>query len=416
MVEQGTHNPLVVGSNPTGPTTEETMLHSRSNRMAKARSMRRKRTGLVVLGLLLAAAAVAGGAVFMRHDSATPTSTNVTRLTSASLEPAAATQTTRTAESPSSTDSSVSSASYLTYSAADSSSESTLVEVPDVVGRKLSDVMAVMSAAGLSVDVQPAGSGSAGASQQELDASSKVTGQDPAPGELVKSGALVVVGVTPAKSTRVKAAAQSPLVVCIDPGHQSRSNNAKEPVGPGSTTMKAKVTGGATGVKTRIPEYEIALQIAMNVRARLARAGVRVVMTRTTNDVNISNSERAKMANRAKANLFLRIHANGSPNSRQAGLSVLYPAVTRWTKTTSAPSRRAALSIQQSALSSTGAASDGLHARSDLAGFNWCTRPSVLVECGYMSNPVEDRLLASPKYQDKVAAGIARGVLSYLGR
>jgi N-acetylmuramoyl-L-alanine amidase len=132
--------------------------------------------------------------------------------------------------------------------------------------------------------------------------------------------------------------------------------------------------------------------------------------------VNLSNAQRAQIANRAKASLFLRIHMNGSPSARQAGLSTLYPAVTRWTKATSAPSRRAAAVIQQSALSATGAPSDGLHARSDLAGFNWCTRPSVLVECGYMSNRVEDRLLASPKYQDKVAAGITRGVLAYLGR
>jgi len=50
----------------------------------------------------------------------------------------------------------------------------------------------------------------------------------------------------------------------------------------------------------------------------------------------------------------------------------------------------------------------------DLSGFNWSTVPTVLVECGFLSNPVEDRLLASPHYQDKLATGIADGVMAYL--
>ncbi len=176
------------------------------------------------------------------------------------------------------------------------------------------------------------------------------------------------------------------------------------------------MTGGATGVKTHVPEYEVALEIANNVRARLKRAGIKVVMTRTTNDVNLSNAQRAQIANRAHASLFLRIHANGSADSRKAGVSTLYPVSNAWTKSTAAASKRAAGLMQRAVLASTRAVSDGTHPRGDLAGFNWCTRPSILVECGYMSNPVEDRLLTSPKYQDKVAAGITAGILQSLGR
>ena len=47
------------------------------------------------------------------------------------------------------------------------------------------------------------------------------------------------------------------LVVCIDPGHQKRSNMSAEPIGPGSDEGKPKVTGGTTGVKTRLPEHEV---------------------------------------------------------------------------------------------------------------------------------------------------------------
>ena len=51
-----------------------------------------------------------------------------------------------------------------------------------------------------------------------------------------------------------------------------------------------------------------------------------------------------------------------------------------------------------------------------MAGFNWSTVPALIVECGFMSNPVEDRLLASDAYQDRLADGIAAGVLEYLGK
>ncbi len=109
------------------------------------------------------------------------------------------------------------------------------------------------------------------------------------------------------------------LVVCIDPGHQKRSNMSAEPIGPGSDEGKPKVTGGTTGVKTRLPEHEVTLQISMNLKERLEEAGVKVVMTRTTNDVDVSNSERAAIANKAKADLFVRIHADGSPDQKKSG-------------------------------------------------------------------------------------------------
>jgi len=52
--------------------------------------------------------------------------------------------------------------------------------------------------------------------------------------------------------------------------------------------------------------------------------------------------------------------------------------------------------------------------RADLSGFNYCRVPAILVETGFLSNPVDDRQLADPAYQDTLADGIARGVLEYL--
>ena len=56
----------------------------------------------------------------------------------------------------------------------------------------------------------------------------------------------------------------------------------------------------------------------------------------------------------------------------------------------------------------------GLHERSDLTGFNWADVPAILVEMGFMTNPTEDRLLATPAYRGKAARGMCEGVLAFL--
>ena len=279
-----------------------------------------------------------------------------------------------------------------------------LVEVPNVVGRLGNEASSLLAAAGLKLSAT-------------VDADARVADQEPDAGSVVASGTVVSLTVAqPATAPAKNAAAAQTFVVCIDPGHQGRSDTKKEPVGPGSSETKPRVAGGATGVSTGIPEYEIALQIAMNLKRRLEDEGVKVVMTRTTNDVNLSNAERAQMANAAKAALFVRIHANGSGDSRAAGVSTLYPGPTSWTSKIESRSKKAADTVQRAILTATGAPNDGVTPRTDLAGFNWATVPSILVECGYLSNPVEDKLLSSPQYQDKIAMGIATGVLRYLER
>jgi len=286
----------------------------------------------------------------------------------------------------------------------DASSGAGLVEVPDVVGDEMTHAQFVLSTAGFRVVLEYEGS-----SATEI----KVISQTPVHGTVVARGASVTLKV-PAAAPQPKSMAPAGFVVCIDPGHQSRSDSRPEPVGPGSRETKPRVTGGATGKVTSIPECEIALQISMNLKRRLEAAGVRVVMTRTTNDISLSNAERAAIANKAKADLFIRIHGDGNPDDSVSGISTLYPAPNAWTTRTAAPSKAAAEVIQRSIVQATGAVDRGVVARGDIAGFNWATVPSLLVECGFLSNPVEDRLLASPHYQDKLASGIAIGVLSYL--
>ena len=287
-----------------------------------------------------------------------------------------------------------------------------MVEVPSVAGLGLAEAKLVLEAAGLVVTSREAGAPVAKAQ------TATVTSQEPSAGELAAPGDTVRLVVLPAAvaSTKKPTAKQSTggFVVCIDPGHQGRANPTPEPIGPGSKTTKPSVSGGATGVSTGIPEYEIALQIAMNLKKRLEAQGVKVVMTRTVNDVDIVNSKRAAIANKANADLFIRIHADGSPDPSVVGISTLYPASNTWTRAFADESKVAAVYVQKAMIQSTGAVDRGAIKRNDLSGFNWATVPSVLVEAGFMSNRVEDKLLASPHYQDKLAEGIAAGAMKYL--
>jgi len=207
-----------------------------------------------------------------------------------------------------------------------------------------------------------------------------------------------------------------PVVVVIDPGHQSRPESAAEPIGPGSPTTQAKSTAGSTGPATGIPEYEIDLQIATNLKDRLTAAGVRVIMTRTTNDVDLSNVQRALIANAAKATLFVRVHADSAIGADQTGVTTLYPATNQWTKPISAASRKAAELVQGAVVASTEARDNGEVGRTDQAGFNWSTVPCILVSTGNPANAVEDKLLTSAHYQDLVAQGLADGILDFCGK
>lgn len=204
--------------------------------------------------------------------------------------------------------------------------------------------------------------------------------------------------------------------VCIDAGHQKKANNGKEPVAPGSKVMKTKVSSGTQGVATKKPEYVLNLEVSLKLGDALAKKGYKVVMTRTKHDVNLSNVQRAQYCNKQKADLSIRIHADGNTNRSVQGMHVLYPSG-KVTKAINTKSKDASSKVLNHLIKNTKAKKlgSGLSPRSDITGFNWSTTPVILIEMGFMSNAAEDRKLATASYQNLIVKGTVDGVNQYFG-
>lgn len=203
-------------------------------------------------------------------------------------------------------------------------------------------------------------------------------------------------------------------IIAIDPGHQAKGNPEKEPMGPGASKMKAKVSSGATGVATGIPEYKLNLAVSLKLKKELINRGYQVVMTRETNDVNISNVERAKIANNSGADLFIRIHANSLNNESVHGALTMCqtsknPYNSQLYKKSSALSK----AVVNGICGRTGFKNRGVQENDSMSGVNWCKLPVTIVEMGFMSNAEEDKKMATEECRDKIAKGIADGIDAY---
>jgi N-acetylmuramoyl-L-alanine amidase len=195
-----------------------------------------------------------------------------------------------------------------------------------------------------------------------------------------EGGRQVVVMIEEAKPS---ALLRSGHVVAIDPGH-------------GGTDP------GAIGV-TGLVEKDVVLDVSLRLRAFLERQGVRVVMTRET-DVFVDLGARVPIALREGATVFVSIHANASVRSVIRGVETYY---------LKPEGMRLATLIQEELGRSLGLPDRGIRT-ANFKVLRDSPIPAVLVEIGYLTNPMDEALLRTPGFRDTVAQAIGRGILRFL--
>ena len=204
-------------------------------------------------------------------------------------------------------------------------------------------------------------------------------------------------------------------VVVLDPGHSAIVAGGYEALGPGSSQLKSKDTSGTHGVATGVEEYKLTLNIGLQLRTLLQKRGFKVVMTRTNSKVALSCIDRAKIANKAHADAYVRIHANGSDSSSANGaMTICTTRNSPYISSMYKKNKSLSNAVLNAYVSATGCRKEYIWETDSMTGNNWSKVPTTLIEMGYMSNPSEDRRMQQTSYQKKMVRGIANGIEDYL--
>lgn len=173
-------------------------------------------------------------------------------------------------------------------------------------------------------------------------------------------------------------------IVVIDPGHGGRD--------PGAT---------ADGIN----EKDLNLRIAARLYILLKNLGFKVKMTRS-DDRYLSLEDRVKIANDVNADIFISIHCNAASSYKANGIeSLYYPG--------SDKGKILAKEIQNTIIDKLNRTDRGIKTRPDLFVLKYTSMPTVLVECGFITNAEERKLITADRYRNDIAAAIFYGVGEY---
>lgn len=207
---------------------------------------------------------------------------------------------------------------------------------------------------------------------------------------------LAAVSPRPAKpavpAKPVMASCLSGMVICVDAGHGGQD-------------------GGARAMDSRVWEREINLSVAKKVREKLEQRGVKVIMTRTDegtfSDVKREDlTRRMELAEREGADMLLSIHMNEYRQRKESGPQVFYRMGQEQSRLLAGALQSALVDTLQPVKKRTALAGDYYILSMDI--------PSVLVECGFLSNSEEEKKLLDESYQSLVADAVVEGVEEFV--
>lgn len=157
-----------------------------------------------------------------------------------------------------------------------------------------------------------------------------------------------------------------------------------------------------------IREADITLAVSQLLRGRLTDAGHNVLLTREGDDPATDSLEyRTSLANEWPADLFISIHCNSFSSAGPEGAET-------WYFGSSPEGKRLAERVQSVFIDSLRSVNRGAKANWDYYVLRNTNCTAILVEMGFLSNPKEEMLLASPAWQQRAAQAIANGIIGYV--
>jgi N-acetylmuramoyl-L-alanine amidase len=173
---------------------------------------------------------------------------------------------------------------------------------------------------------------------------------------------------------------------------------------------------GSIGYKTKVREADLNLKISKMLQKKLEDAGINVVMTRTNDESLIEGSgkkwkkqdmeKRKELIKDIRPNMVVSIHQNSYTKHSLRGAQVFYDK-------TSEISKEIANSIQEEFIKNLDH-SNKYASPGDYFMLKCTIAPSIIVECGFLSNEEEEKLLLTDEYQEKIVNSIYLGIIKFL--